>query len=299
MLERRAPPPSAAEHAHATQAHPRALVPCPFGRAHAHTQTSTQTHKVARRGQSTHTRPTRPRPRLAPLRPARTIVRAPSARTRTALTHMRTRAPRSRTCAHAHRAHAHTRRRGTVSSRRGRCLAGAGGAALPAAWKRSARRRRPAARRTAARSLRFCRSRTDDVSRRRSCGAARPDCRTATALQRPARACFEALCIDRPPSSRARLVAWLRCVAVGGRSGLSAARATLPLPGRAAVQRGGERHGRCGVASARSLTPETPLTRTGAQRERASTGPGARVVRHGAHRVSPCGHTAVVRARGV
>lgn len=63
----------------------------------AHTQTSTQTHKVARRGQSTHTRPTRPRPRLAPLRPARTIVRAPSARTRTALTHMRTRAPRSRT----------------------------------------------------------------------------------------------------------------------------------------------------------------------------------------------------------
>ena len=48
------------------------------------------------------------------------------------------RAPRSRTCAHAHRAHAHTRRRGTVSSRRGRCLAGAGGAALPAAWKRSA-----------------------------------------------------------------------------------------------------------------------------------------------------------------
>ena len=63
----------------------------------AHTQTSTQTHKVARRGQSTHTRPTRPRPRLAPLRPARTIVRAPSARTRTALTHMRTRAPHSRT----------------------------------------------------------------------------------------------------------------------------------------------------------------------------------------------------------
>ena len=48
------------------------------------------------------------------------------------------RAPRSRTCAHAHRAHAHTRRCGTVSIRRGRCLAGAGGAALPAAWKRSA-----------------------------------------------------------------------------------------------------------------------------------------------------------------
>jgi hypothetical protein len=139
------------------------------------------------------------------------------------------RAPRSRTCAHAHRAHAHTRRRGTVSSRRGRCLAGAGGAALPAAWKRSARQRRPAARRTAARSLRFCRSRTDHVSRRRTCGAARPDCRSATALQRPARACFEALCIDRPPSSCARPVAWLRRVVVGGRSGLSAARATLPL----------------------------------------------------------------------
>ena len=121
------------------------------------------------------------------------------------------RVPRSRTCAHAHRTHAHTRRCGTVSSRRGRCLAGAGGAALPAAWKRSARQRRPAARRTAARSLRFCRSRTDDVSRRRSCGAARPDCRTATALQSPARACFEALCIDCPPSSRARPVAsvWL------------------------------------------------------------------------------------------
>ena len=56
----------------------------------------------------------------------------------------------------------------------------------------------------------------------------------------------------------------------------------LALAGRAAVQRGGARHGRCGVASARSLTPETPLTRTGAQRERASTGPGARVVRRGA-----------------
>ena len=247
MLERRAPPPSAAEHAHATQAHPRALVPCPFGRAHAHTQTSTQTHKVARRGQArTHAPRAHARAsRLSDLHAQSSVPLRPA------------RAPRSRTCAHAHRAHAHTRRRGTVSSRRGRCLAGAGGAALPAAWKRSARQRRPAARRTAARSLRFCRSRTDHVSRRRTCGAARPDCRSATALQRPARACFEALCIDRPPSSCARPVAWLRRV-VGAVVARAFRRRVRPCPcwsGSGAARRRTAwpvRCGQCALAYARN-----------------------------------------------